>query len=295
MDLDNKKLIFINKSQPKPDEYDSFEYNKSGKLLRVNLRDKGINEAFLKASLHWHDFYELEFVYDGKGRHIFGKTDCKMKRGFVCFRTPATLHSTIQDSQNKLKLYNIQFTEDYISDIVDTHLIVPDKTFWTMYSDSELKAAIEHIKIICNETEKSDKYSFAAIKAELTNLFINFMRKQTAIPKADNEGSESVQQVIQYIHNNFRDSISLTDLAKTVYLTPNYLGELFKKRTGKTCSEYINDLRFSLAAQLLINTKHSVNEISFECGFNSTAYFIKKFKEKYGCSPLKFRQEHLSI
>ena len=76
--MENKKqLIYIDKEQKKPENYDSFEFCDGDTFLRINNRSDGINEDYMISSLHWHNFYELEFVYGGKGRHIFGKTDCK--------------------------------------------------------------------------------------------------------------------------------------------------------------------------------------------------------------------------
>ena len=160
------------------------------------------------------------------------------------------------------------------------------------YSEEELEEAIAIIEKIVLETKINDKYSFSLIKAEFTKLFVTFIRKLNLKKAEQSKKNNVIAQVAEYIHNNFRDDITLKQMAEIFFLTPNYLGELFKKETGKTCSEYTNDLRFSLAEQLILNTNNSINEISYECGFNSIAYFIKKFKNKYGCSPVTFRKQH---
>jgi two-component system response regulator YesN len=157
------------------------------------------------------------------------------------------------------------------------------------YTDEELEEAIIILDKLFAELENQDQFSPSIIKAIFTELFVSFLRKYHLHIENSHTESGHVQKAIQYIKNNFRGDITLKVLAEKLYLTPNYLGEIFTKETGKNCSTYIQDLRFVLAIQLLINSEHSMQEISEECGFHSVSYFIRKFREKYGISPLQYR------
>lgn len=55
-------------------------------------------------------------------------------------------------------------------------------------------------------------------------------------------------------------------------------------------SHYLNDLRLTSAAISLYQTNRLITEIAFECGFNNSAYFSKRFKEKYHLSPMQYRK-----
>lgn len=62
-----------------------------------------------------------------------------------------------------------------------------------------------------------------------------------------------------------------------------------KKYYGVTVTEFINDLRLNYAANMLKNSNMSILDICYDCGFDNTSYFHRKFKEKYDVTPLKFR------
>lgn len=258
-------------------------------LFKIIHRYNGVSDSFLRNSLHWHDYYELEFVYEGEGTHILTKSCHRMLPGFVCLRTPHSLHSTIQDANRVLKLYNIKFSENFIPEDIAAHLISSNNSLWVNYTENELKQATRQIKRIIGELNRPDTYSLSVMKAIFTDLFITFIRKCQLDQKTAEYSNPHIQKVLQSIQNRFREDLSLKQLAKENYLTPNYLGNLFIKETGKTCSAYLRDLRFSFAIQLLLNTNLSVKEITDECGFHSTSYFIRKFKEIYSVPPMEYR------
>lgn len=291
MEASKKDLIHLEISEINDitDEYSIAEYNDPTRLFKLIHRYNGLSDPFLKTSLHWHDYYELEFVYSGYGTHILSKSCCQMSPGFVCLRTPNNLHSTIQDANHVLKLYNIKFSQHFIPEGIATYLISSDKSLWVMYGEDELNDAIRQIERLFWELNHQDTYSQSAVKAIFTHLFIQFIRKYHLDVKKNEEMNSHVLETIQYINNNFRNDISLKDLAKRLYLTPNHLGNLFLKETGKTCSAYLQELRFSLAVQLLLNTNLSIKEITDECGFHSTSYFIRRFKEIYAMPPMEYR------
>ena len=79
--------------------------------------------------------------------------------------------------------------------------------------------------------------------------------------------------------------ITLKSLAKHLGYTPNYLGTLFKKETGKKYTEFLRDERLNLACVLLESTQMPVYEIAKQTGFENSAYFCRIFKNKFGRSP----------
>ncbi|MBQ8140800.1 MAG: helix-turn-helix domain-containing protein [Clostridia bacterium] len=264
-------------------------------LFKLIHRYRGLNEPFLANSLHWHKYYELEFIYDGKGTHILSKSSSKMYRGYACLRTPMNIHSTLQDMSAPLKLYNIKFSEHFIPKNIATHLLSSDNSFWVIYDEKELEEVIDAINRLAKELQSKDGYSESVIKAVFTEIFVSFIRKYDLRAEKNENENPHVQSALKYINNNFRDDITLKSLAEHMYLSPNYLGNLFIKEMGQTCSEYIQGLRFTLAIQLLLNTELSVKEITDQCGFHSTSYFIRKFREKYGEPPMQYRANKRTI
>lgn len=95
--------------------------------------------------------------------------------------------------------------------------------------------------------------------------------------------------VFEFLNKNFRENISVSELAAAASYNKDYFSRIFRKATGLTITEYINKLRLAEARYLLLNTEKSVTEISLEAGFGSPAYFFKLFSKRYSMSPQKYR------
>lgn len=103
---------------------------------------------------------------------------------------------------------------------------------------------------------------------------------------------ELVKNAKKHILENYQDcSLDRNKLAKNINISSVYLGELFKKTTNKTLPQYINELRIEKAKELLKNSNDSIEQISYNIGFNSPNYFSKVFKNLTGITPKEFRKQ----
>ena len=78
--------------------------------------------------------------------------------------------------------------------------------------------------------------------------------------------------------------------ADNLYLTPNYLSDLLKKETGMNTQEHIHNYIIEESKNILLNSNHSIGEISNELGFEYPHYFSKLFKTKTGMTPIEYRK-----
>ena len=101
--------------------------------------------------------------------------------------------------------------------------------------------------------------------------------------------SDILQSITEYIRQHLNESISLELLADTFQMSPNYLSRLFRERIGVNYTDYVNNARLELAAELLCSSTKKIDDIAGETGFNSSVYFIKRFKHKYGMTPKTYR------
>lgn len=102
--------------------------------------------------------------------------------------------------------------------------------------------------------------------------------------------SKHVIICMEYIYENLNEKISLSDLAKLTHLHENYLSHLFKKETGKTIVQYIQEKKLEQAEYRLKHTEASVLEIANDLSFSSQSYFIQVFKRKNGRTPREYRE-----
>jgi two-component system response regulator YesN len=102
-----------------------------------------------------------------------------------------------------------------------------------------------------------------------------------------------VDRAVIYIKANYQKEISLGSIAKEINLSPYYLSKLFRKYTGKTCTELIAEERIETAKRLLAQN-FSSKETCFQVGFNSQNYFVKIFKKYVGVTPGEYRNISIS-
>jgi len=101
----------------------------------------------------------------------------------------------------------------------------------------------------------------------------------------------AIDIVKKYIAENISLDIQREELAKLVFLNPDYLSKLFRKQEGVTIGEYITKKRILLAKQLLKRTNLSVADISRRVGITDVSYFIKIFRKKEGTTPQQYREK----
>jgi AraC-like DNA-binding protein len=102
-----------------------------------------------------------------------------------------------------------------------------------------------------------------------------------------------INKVCSFIQNNFYNKISLKQAADLIYLTESNFCKFFKKATGKTYSDYLNELRINEACRMLVQSEKTISQISFECGFETLSYFNRVFFNKKGMTPSTFKKENL--
>ncbi|MDD7740240.1 MAG: response regulator [Fusicatenibacter sp.] len=101
-----------------------------------------------------------------------------------------------------------------------------------------------------------------------------------------------VEQIKQYIRANYQDgNLGVDQMAREVGMTPNYLSSIFKKETGENLSRYLKNFRMEKARGMLENTNEKIGEICQKCGFSNVSYFCQSFRECYGISPQKYRDQ----
>lgn len=98
------------------------------------------------------------------------------------------------------------------------------------------------------------------------------------------------EQVVAWVERHFMEPITLKSVADRFYLNPAYLGRSFQKLTGKSLKQYVNDLRIEEAKRLLRTTDKLIYEIAGQTGFAESKYFVSRFTQLVGCSPLEYRK-----
>lgn len=96
---------------------------------------------------------------------------------------------------------------------------------------------------------------------------------------------QAVDFMIQYIHENYNEDITLSDLADKVYISRNYLSYIFKNITGESFNSYLTRVRMEKAKELLMEHKMLVYEVAEKVGYQNVPYFSTLFKKYTGLKP----------
>lgn len=102
--------------------------------------------------------------------------------------------------------------------------------------------------------------------------------------------SSLVGKVINYINSNLQNNLSVNEIANLFYISPTYLSRTFKKETGFSVIEYINELKIKHSKFLLRDTSLPIQDIGRIVGINDVNYFSRLFKKYMNQSPSEYRK-----
>lgn len=102
-------------------------------------------------------------------------------------------------------------------------------------------------------------------------------------------------QMEQYIEQNFRQRISLDEIAESLHANRSYLSRLYKSKSGVNLFDAILCKRIEAAKEYLLHTDMKTYEISEAVGFEDAGYFSRVFKRQVGISPKEYRKKEGNV
>ena len=255
------------------------------------MRNRAPMHVLPENELHWHDYFEMEFVYDGCGTQIVNAKTIPMSRGSVYLLTPLDFHTVIADETCGMSLMNINFTDKYLPPEIAAALSngflfsqLEEETFAPLY------AIVERMY---EEYTNANPYRETAICAMLTQICIALLRRCECIPVQKQDSTDAIiQDAILYLQKHFKNPPKKQELARKYPMSANYFGVRFQRAVGLSYTEYLKNLRLQQAVDLLLHSELSVEQISEHSGFHAPTYFIHIFRERYGIPPLQYRKRY---
>jgi AraC-like DNA-binding protein len=104
------------------------------------------------------------------------------------------------------------------------------------------------------------------------------------------QDTDRIDIIYKYVRKHFTETIQLEDVSALANMTVPSFCRYFKRVTGKTFTEFVNEFRLVHACKLLSEERHTISEVCFESGFNNFSHFNRLFKEKTGKSPNAYRK-----
>lgn len=254
---------------------------------------------------HYHDFIELNYIYSGTCRQTINGEEVMLREGQVCLLDSEVVHSIEAMGEDDLLINIIMkkdtFTSSFLSrfgsrGIVSDFLAnaITENTNHNRYIvfESEGHKDLQlFMKNMMGEAFGSRVYAQEMIYNYTMLIFTELMRVYTV--RTNNESLQGAAkadliQILDYIEKNYRDC-SLTQLSKAFSFNANYIGNMLKKRTGKTFIELVKTQRLIHAAGLLANTDRPIEDVAHDVGYSSLGFLYRIFAEQYQMTPMAYR------
>ncbi len=144
------------------------------------------------------------------------------------------------------------------------------------------------------ETMENVDYYMKCLKAgamiETLKIILDSLWESDSWKQSDSVISK-VEQIHQYIENNYYENITLTSLAKTYHVDASYLSRMFSKRYGETIIAFVTRIRLEHAVELMQDQETKLETIAFLVGYDDYNYFSRVFRKKLGLSPSEYRNQ----
>lgn len=230
-------------------------------------------------SMHYHSTYEIYYLDAGRREYFVEDKFFSVNAGDFVLIPKQKIHRT-GGAYGVRTLITFSdeflfktFTNDAVKDMLEcfkSTLISPDESKTTMFRN-----IIGRLFDSKNSTEFS--------------LYLGQLLVELSKCEAKTNYDSQISEIISFINANFSEIHSIEQIAENFYISKYYLCHLFKKSLGITVIEYLNRIKIKNACSLLQSTKMDFTKISHNCGFNSSSYFSKVFKDIMGMSPSEYK------
>lgn len=247
---------------------------------------------------HYHPEYELTCILQGRGKKLVGDSYENFREGDLVLLGPNLPHTWISDKRRKenCRAIVIQFSPAFVEQILQfRELTALEKLFTNSYKGLQLN----HVKtnqcvtLMQEMIGASEVHKFSLL-LQVFDLLSTMQATSLASAKyramKGNDNQQRINQVFQYVEREFKQGLSLKKAADSIHLSQSAFCKFFKRASGKTFSDYTNDIRIAHACQLLMETDKPIRAIALESGFESLTYFNRVFLRKKKLRPRAFRK-----
>jgi len=272
-----------------------YDFDASNDGFYLEYNSKPMQESIKKE--HVHGAWEFYFYLGDNMTFFLNETSYNVKKYDLVFVDRYLYHKTHYKNKER-----------------DRILVLLRKEFFTIFKDRE--QIYEYLLNICNlsvlsfddkvkhiiyekflrlaefyENHSDDEYKLQIFFTDILATINHYIETKRVCRGAINNSKNSLlaSQITGYINNHYPEKITLDYLADIFFVDKFHLCHIFRKETGITVIDYINQKRIVEAAILLRTTNKKISDISNIVGFSNQNYFGVMFKKQYGKTPREYR------
>lgn len=258
---------------------------------------------------HAHSEYQLFVVLEGTGTRFIGDSIKAFRPGELIFTGPHLSHLWRSDDpyfEKKTSLKTsgivIYFNKNFLGNhILDKEeMVVIRKLFSKSIRGLEYygQKKMRVIKMMQELTQLQGIQSVVHLLGILdllaTTKEYHYISSKAYDVFNQNE-TDRLNIVYEYVLKNFRQKILLEELANLLHMTPTSFSRYFTMKNNKPFSKFVAEIRIKHACKLLTETEDNIEQICYECGFNTLSNFNKQFKDIMLKKPTQYKKEFMSI
>ncbi len=282
---------------------------------RFNLRNRlsYFHDDEFPLLMHSHDFFELNIVCEGSGRHYIADNSFPFSAGAV-FVIPPHVEHGYWAVDNKARIFHLLIEEKFLTKnlyklnsfpgyrlLFETEPELRTRTdlasFFLELTPSQLSEKMPIFRRLVHLAKGNrspvlfDEYALVLL-CDLSYLYERIYRSTDHF--SAKRGYANIVRSVNYLLEHIGEPLGLDDLsAVAIESRTSYINK-FKLLFKTTPFEYLRQARINKASEMLSTTNEPIYVIAKVCGFTDSAHFVKVFKEKTGLTPLKYRTEKMT-
>jgi AraC family transcriptional regulator len=234
----------------------------------------------LKQPRHTHSEASFSFVLAGNYIENYGSQEKTRQPSTIVFHPPQESHAV--DFQSGARILSVQFGSERFAYIRSRSVVLDAST------SSQTEAIAWLGNRIYQEFRRMDLASALAIEGLIFEILAEAARSKVSTP--EKKSPRWLEQVREFLHANFSESIVLEDVARIADVHPVHLTRVFRRQTGGTIGEYVRRLRVEFACRRISASNDSFIEIALAAGFTDQSHFARTFKNHFGVTPGEYRK-----
>lgn len=253
--------------------------------LTVERRVLRPDGGMWRSGLHWHEFYEIEYVTRGHGMQTLGGSEYVLRPGCFYLVTPFDCHEIAFDDE--AELLNISFGDAVMPEDCLCRALLRDNV---VYADG---GAGQNARLLC-ELIQSKYAGGSRSGTRCLYMLVECLIAELLDAREDSARpvGRGLEKAIVFLHRNFRDNPSLGDAAQAAGYNRTYFCSRFREAIGMPYSQYLNELKLNRAQRLVVTTGEPMAFICYDCGFTSMSNFLRLYRARFGCAPTETRRAH---
>ncbi|MEO6722044.1 MAG: AraC family transcriptional regulator [Ferruginibacter sp.] len=259
---------------------------------------------------HAHSEYQLFVVLQGTGTRFVGDSIKAFREGELIFTGPHLPHLWRSDEiyfEKKSSLTTegivIYFNENFLGEHImeKEEMTILKKLFTKSMRGLEYYGQKKTLVIqMMHELTQMQGIHSVIHLLHILEILASTKEYHYISSKAYSDGfdqheTDRLNTVYEYVIKNFRQKILLEELSELLHMTPTSFSRYFTMKNNKPFSKFVSEIRIKHACKLLMETDDSIEQICYECGFNTISNFNKQFKKVILQKPSEYKKEFMSL